>query len=570
MSGKRVSLRLLMMAVLPALGAVVALSASRPALAQFWGYQQQQQQRQQQPFFNPFRNFFGPNQGSPNNYGDRYQDGGRAQPQADYSRAPPPSRKPEAQPGQGGPPAPTTTIAVLGDSMADWLAYGLEETFGDTPEVNILRKNKPASGLIRYDARVETDWAKATREILAADKPSFVVMMIGLNDRQSLREKAPPVKPTAQPGQPLPKDAASPQAKDQKEAKDPKDSKDSKEQPSAPLAQDAEAPADGGDQPATPAQKGQQPGRSVSHEFHTEKWEELYGKLIDETIAALKSKGAPVFWVALPAIRGTKAISDVSYLNSLYKAHAEKAGVVYVDVWDGFVDEGGHFALQGPDFEGQTRRLRAPDGVHFTKYGALKLAHYVEHELRRVMQGHLTPMAIPLPEDIPQTAPSAARPGEEPARPIAGPVVPLTTFSSGSEELIGGRGKAVAANTDATVTRVLVKGEPVAAPRGRADDFAWPRPIASATDIIEIPAATALRPPPRPAAQSGQGAAGRAQAAPAAAPGGQVAQGEAKPPAARAPRAERPVGDSRNGPPRPPMAIGRSAPPPREGLLGGF
>src|ERR1700731_4148857 len=99
MSGKRVSLRLLMMAVLPALGAVVALSASRPALAQFWGYQQQQQQqqRQQQPSFNPFRNFFGPNQGSPNNYGDRYQEG-RGQPQADYSRAPPASRKPEAQP----------------------------------------------------------------------------------------------------------------------------------------------------------------------------------------------------------------------------------------------------------------------------------------------------------------------------------------------------------------------------------------------------------------------------------------------------------------------------------------
>src|ERR1700686_4699272 len=118
MSGKRVSLRLIMMATLPALDAVVALSASRPALAQFWGYQQQQ--RQQQPFFNPFRNFFGPNQGSPNyNYGDRYQEGGRQQTQADYSRAPPPSRKPEAQPGQGGPVAPTTTIAVLGDSMAD-------------------------------------------------------------------------------------------------------------------------------------------------------------------------------------------------------------------------------------------------------------------------------------------------------------------------------------------------------------------------------------------------------------------------------------------------------------------
>jgi len=56
----------------------------------------------------------------------------------------------------------------------------------------------------------------------------------------------------------------------------------------------------------------------------------------------------------------------------------DKAGIVYVDVWDGFVDEDGRFAQSGPDFEGQTRRLRAGDGVHFTQAGARKLAHFVE------------------------------------------------------------------------------------------------------------------------------------------------------------------------------------------------
>ena len=56
-----------------------------------------------------------------------------------------------------------------------------------------------------------------------------------------------------------------------------------------------------------------------------------------------------------------------------------------MDVWDGFVDEGGRYAQQGPDFEGQTRRLRSGDGVHFTQAGARKLAHYVEREIRRVL-----------------------------------------------------------------------------------------------------------------------------------------------------------------------------------------
>jgi hypothetical protein len=41
--------------------------------------------------------------------------------------------------------------------------------------------------------------------------------------------------------------------------------------------------------------------------------------------------------------------------------------------------------------------------------------------------------------------------------------------------LLGGGRAASAPATDATVNRTLTKGEPVAAPSGRADDFSWPR-----------------------------------------------------------------------------------------------
>src|SRR5262249_33754960 len=78
-------------------------------------------------------------------------------------------------------------------------------------------------------------------------------------------------------------------------------------------------------------------------EFHTEKWELGYIKRIDATIAALKSAGVPVFWVGLPSQRGTKASADSSYLNEIYRSRAEKAGIVYVDIWDGFVDEAGRY-----------------------------------------------------------------------------------------------------------------------------------------------------------------------------------------------------------------------------------
>ena len=59
-------------------------------------------------------------------------------PQAVEATKPPPPRKVETQ--------PTSVVLVIGDSLADWLAYGLEETFADTPEIGIVRKIRPYSG----------------------------------------------------------------------------------------------------------------------------------------------------------------------------------------------------------------------------------------------------------------------------------------------------------------------------------------------------------------------------------------------------------------------------------------
>jgi hypothetical protein len=221
-------------------------------------------------------------------------------------------------------------------------------------------------------------------------------------------------------------------------------------------------------------------------EFRTDQWAEIYSKRIDETIAALKSKGVPVLWVGLPSIRGTKATADAVYLNDLYRARAERAGAIYIDIWDGFVDETGKYSNFGPDYEGQMRRLRSQDGVFFTKSGALKLAHYVEREIRRHMNSRVTPIALPA-----GPVPPAATDGKPAARPVAGPVVPLTVTPGNSEELLGGAGNS-SPHGDAIATRVLVKGEPVAAPRGRADDFALQRSNDDSSAAPVAPPAGAL------------------------------------------------------------------------------
>ena len=154
-------------------------------------------------------------------------------------------------------------------------------------------------------------------------------------------------------------------------------------------------------------------------------------------IGVLKSKGVPVLWVGLPVVRGPKATADTLFLDSLYRDAAARAGITYVDVWDGFVDEAGRYVQQGPDFEGQIRRLRSYDGVYFTKAGALKLAHYAEREINRLLAARSAPIVLPTE---PATPDANALPDQPGPRPLAGPIVPLAASAVGTEQLLGGPG----------------------------------------------------------------------------------------------------------------------------------
>jgi hypothetical protein len=50
----------------------------------------------------------------------------------------------------------------------------------------------------------------------------------------------------------------------------------------------------------------------------------------------------------------------------------------------------------------------------------------------------------------------------------------LVASSFGTDQLLGGPGSRPV-TADVQAVRVLIKGEPLSAPAGRADDFAWPR-----------------------------------------------------------------------------------------------
>ena len=344
----------------------------------------------------------------------------------------------------------------MGDDMADWLGYGLEDVFSDTPEVRVGRKNKLNSGLLHYDAKGDLDWWHVARDTLAQEKADYVVMMLGIGDRQGVREKdlAKEVDTRAKDQQAKDQAAKDPQAKEEAEKKD---------------GRKATKANDTDENGTSSAQRAKKTGGPA--EFRSDEWEKVYSRRIDDTIAALKSKGVPVIWVGLPSLRGARSSSDTAYLNELYRARAERAGIKYVDVWDGFVDEAGKYSNYGPDYEGQVRRLRSSDGVFFTKAGAIKLARYVEQELSRYMSNRVP---VALPSGPFEAAPSDSKPTE---RPLLGAVIPLTGTAKDkdkdSDNLLGAPGSNPTLG-DAIATKVLAKGETVTAPPGRADNFVWP------------------------------------------------------------------------------------------------
>jgi uncharacterized protein len=415
----------------------------------------------------------------------------------DFSHPPPPEKRDSV---------PERYVLVLGDGLAEWLAYGLEEAYAEQPDMGVIRKAKTFSGLIKYQPKGEpADWPSAAKGILASEKADAIVVMLGLNDRGAIREASGDKSDKSTDKKNDKKDV---RAKPENKPADGKDKGDAAAAAKPDKAPDSELPQDEAENAESPAATPEKSARSPSgvYEFRDERWVELYSRKIEDMIAVLKSKGVPVLWVGLPAIRGQKATSDALFLDSLYRDAAGKAGITYVDVWDGFVDEAGRFLQKGPDFEGQIRQLRTYDGVYFTKPGARKLAHYVEREITRLL-ARSTPVALP---SEPATPDGNAQPGQPAPRPLAGPILPLIASSAGTDQLLGGPGSRPA-SVDALAARTLVKGEALSPPPGRADDFAWPRreagrePAKGDPGKVETPVASSSATAPGPTSAEGSG-----------------------------------------------------------------
>jgi hypothetical protein len=201
-------------------------------------------------------------------------------------------------------------------------------------------------------------------------------------------------------------------------------------------------------------------------------------------------------------MQNTRLSTDLTVLNDLFRNGVEASGGQFVDLWTPYLDAENRYSAMGPDVDGQTTRLRLGDGVHFTKAGARKAAHFVDVLIRRILDRTPSENVIALPTEAGAGAAAAAEQQTDaierlidrmvsgrtedislvpvlPVRPLAGPILPLTGAApaAGESALLAsiqdarGRG-----DTATQLDRVFGDGVAPEPKPGRADDFRWPRP----------------------------------------------------------------------------------------------
>lgn len=127
--------------------------------------------------------------------------------------------------------------------------------------------------------------------------------------------------------------------------------------------------------------------------LQSEAWAKEYQARVRTFLEAVKKTGHPLVWVGQPSFKFKNMTNDLLAFNEVYRSATEKADGKFVDVWEGFVDQGGSFTLSGFDVSGQTVRLRNNDGIGLTTAGKRKLAFYAEKPLRQML-GTATSPAI--------------------------------------------------------------------------------------------------------------------------------------------------------------------------------
>ncbi|MEO6216794.1 MAG: GDSL-type esterase/lipase family protein [Sphingomonas sp.] len=112
-------------------------------------------------------------------------------------------------------------------------------------------------------------------------------------------------------------------------------------------------------------------------------WQQEVGGRIDRYVALMRSHHAMVYWVGLPRMGKESFDSEATAVNNFYAERVTKLGVPFIDTRPIASDAHGQFAAYLDDPKSGKRTLiRAPDGIHMTMAGYLRITHGLADRIR--------------------------------------------------------------------------------------------------------------------------------------------------------------------------------------------
>jgi hypothetical protein len=206
----------------------------------------------------------------------------------------------------------------------------------------------------------------------------------------------------------------------------------------------------------------------LREKFNSVIWVSNYERRVAAVTKLATDRKIPLLWVGLPSFASGTMSQDAVTINTIIQTGVQKAGGEFVDIWEGFVDDGGQFTLSGSDINGQQVRLRSSDGVGMTSAGKRKVAFYLEKPVRRILgtsvdDGGVVIGSSNLPELMILPPVNITKPSRTPPIGINDPEL------DGGSELLGAN-----AGQNRSTSPSMFSAITARAPKGRVDDFSLP------------------------------------------------------------------------------------------------
>jgi uncharacterized protein len=140
--------------------------------------------------------------------------------------------------------------------------------------------------------------------------------------------------------------------------------------------------------------------------FGTPDWRTEYSRRVGGLMDEVVKTGRTLFWIGVPIVRQDNKLESYQYINAVFQEQAalRPGRVVYIDTYNLMKGPDGNYSDYLPNASGDLVLARAPDGTHYTRFGADKIAGLIVSKMNETFDfGTPTATTAPVTTAAPTT-----------------------------------------------------------------------------------------------------------------------------------------------------------------------